>query len=69
MKDHRIVPVSMNKTVFRAPAQPGHPSTGQPLANVLRKGTAQVRAPRFDPCDTTPFKHVLKAANGRFNFG
>ena len=69
VEDHRIVAVGMDQPVFRAPSKAGDFCTSQPLAEVLGKGSAQVRSTRFDARDPSTLQHPLKPADGRFNFG
>ena len=48
MEDHRVVAVGMDQPIFRAAAEARHLRSGQPLTEILRKGSAQVGAARFD---------------------
>ena len=69
MEDHRVVTVGMNQPIFRATAEAGDLCPGQPLSEILGKGSTQVRPAHLDPSDPPAVQHALEAAHGRFDFG
>ncbi len=69
MKDQSVTAVSFNEAELAAPAKPDDCRAREPLAQVLRKGSPQVLAPKLDSLDPPPEKDLLEPANGGFDFG
>jgi len=63
------MPIGMDQPIFRATAEPGDRRAGQPLAEILWEGPAQVCPPGLDPSNPPTFKDSGKPADGGFNFG
>ena len=69
MKDQSVAAVCFNEAELAAPAKPDDCRAREPLAQVLRKGSPQVLAPKLDSSDPAPQQHLLQTSDGRFDFG
>ena len=69
MEDHCVAAVGGDQAIFGAPPEPGDPRPGQPLAEIVGEGAAEVSAAQFDPPDPPPVEHLGQTANGGFDFG
>lgn len=69
VKHKRIAAIGLDKAIFCSPAKSDHASPNEPLAEILRQSTPQVRPPRLDLRDTAALEDLSQSANGRFDFG
>jgi len=69
MEDKRIASVGADQAVFGTAAELDDPSARQALAQVDWKRAAQVGSPGLNARYPMSFKHTLKAADGRLDFG
>jgi len=69
MKDQSVAAVCFNEAELAAPTEPDDGRAREPLAQIWRKGSPQVLAPKLDSLDPPPEKDLLEPANGGFDFG
>jgi hypothetical protein len=59
----------VDEAIFCSATQSSDPGAREPLAEILREGAAQIRAPCLDPRDAAALQHAGKSANRRLDFG